>query len=120
MRRNITYELNGGVTNDKGWTNKNDMYMGLNAAWNTFSGTSTTWKTLDELITEAGGVVDNAVPLGIPTQAPAMDVPFIQDADVKAEWQWLVDYMDAACTAQGKTLPSSSGAFLRYNLSAFS
>ncbi|NLB92714.1 MAG: hypothetical protein GX792_04760, partial [Bacteroidales bacterium] len=51
----ITYELNGGVTNDKGWTNKNDMYMGLNAAWNTFSGTSTTWKTLDELITEAGG-----------------------------------------------------------------
>lgn len=115
----ITYELNGGVTNDKGWTNKNDMYMGLNAAWNTFSGTSTTWKTLDELITEAGGDLVNAVPKGIPTQASAMDLPFIQDADVKAEWQWLVDYMDAACTAQGKTLPSSSGAFLRYNLSAF-
>jgi uncharacterized repeat protein (TIGR02543 family) len=116
---NITYELNGGVTNDKGWTNKNDMYMGLNAAWNTFSKTATIWKSLDVLITEAGGVVANAVPLGIPTQASAMDLPFIQDSTVKAEWQWLVDYMDAACAAQGKALASSSGATLRYNFSAF-
>lgn len=116
---NITYELNGGVTNDHGWQNKNDMYMGLNQAWNTFSGGTTVWKTLDELVDEAGGNLEAAVPLGIPTQAGAMDVPFIQDADVAAEWQWLVDYMDAACDSQGKTLPSGSGAFLRYNFSAF-
>lgn len=116
---NITYELNGGVTNDHGWKNKNDMYMGLNAAWNTFSGTAVTWKSLDVLVAEAGGVVANAVPLGIPTQAAAIDKPFILDPTVKAEWQWLVDYMDAADVAQGKALASTGGATLRYNLSAF-
>jgi len=116
---NITYELNGGVTNDHGWKNKNDMYMGLNAYWNTFSATAVTWKTLDALVAEAGGVVANAVPLGIPTQAAAMDKPFILDPTVKAEWQWLVDYMVAADVAQGKALASTGGATLRYNLSAF-
>lgn len=119
---NITYELNGGVTNPKGWTNKNDMYMGLNQAWNTFSGTSTTWKSLDQLLTEAGGKAADAVPKGIPTQAATMALTFIQDATVKAEWQWLVDYMDATCTAQGRPadqLPSANASYLRYNLSAF-
>lgn len=116
---NITYELNGGVTNPKGWQDKNDMYMGLNEAWNTFSGTSTTWKSLDQLLAENNNDPVEAVPKGIPTQAGGMDLPFIQDAAVAAEWQWLVDYMDATCDAQGKTLPSTSGAFLRYNFSAF-
>jgi len=115
---NITYELNGGVTNDHGWKNKNDMYMGLNASWNTFKGTTATWTTLDALIATYGSAV-NAVPKGIPTEAAAMDLLFIQDATVKAEWQWLVDYTDAICKAQAKTLPSSSAAFLRYNFSAF-
>lgn len=116
---NITYQLNGGVTNDYGWKNKNDMYMGLNASWNTFSSTSVTWKSLDALVAEASGVVANAVPLGIPTQASAIDKPFILDPAVKAQWQWLVDYMDAADVAQGKALASTGGATLRYNLSAF-
>ena len=115
----ITYELNGGVTNDYGWKNKNDMYLGLNAAWNTFSGTTVTWKSLDVLIAEANGIVANAVPAGIPTQAATMDKPFILDANVKADWQWLVDYMDAACVAQSKALSSTGGAALRYNLSTF-
>lgn len=107
---NITYELNGGVTNTHGWKNKNDMYMGLNASWNAFKGTTTTWTSLDQL---------TDIAKGIPTEAAAMDLPFIQDATVKAEWQWLVDYMDAICADQGKTLPSSNGSFLRYNLMAF-
>jgi len=112
---NITYELNGGVTNDHGWQNKNDMYMGLNQAWNTFSGTSTVWKSLDELLTGGGDPIAS----GIPTEAAAMALTFIEDATVKAEWQWLVDYMDATCEAQEQTLPSSNASFLRYNLSAF-
>ncbi|MEA4841465.1 MAG: InlB B-repeat-containing protein [Bacteroidales bacterium] len=115
---NITYELNGGVTNDHGWKNKNDMYMGLNAAWNTFKGVTATWTTLDALIATYGSAV-NAVPKGIPTEASAMALDFVQDATVKAEWQWLVDYMDAICKVQAKTLPSSNAAYLRYNLSAF-
>ncbi len=115
---NITYQLNGGITNDHGWKNKNDMYMGLNASWNTFSSTTTTWKSLAQLIAEGGSAI-NAVPLGIPTQASAMALTFIQNATVKAEWQWLVNYMDTICKAQGKTLPSTNASFLRYNLSAF-
>ncbi len=108
---NITYELNGGVTNAHGWMDKNDMYMGLNGYWNTFSGTSVTWKTLTEL--------NGDVAAGIPTQAGTMGLTFIQDATVKAEWQWLIDYMDAVCTAQGTVLPSTNASYLRYNLAAF-
>jgi uncharacterized repeat protein (TIGR02543 family) len=117
---NITYELNGGVTNDDGWQNKNDMYMGLNQAWNTFSGATTVWKSLDDLAKEL-----DPVAAGIPTQAAAMALTFIEDPAVSAEWQWLIDYMDATCTEQQKTtadvltLPSENASYLRYNLAAF-
>lgn len=108
---NITYELNGGVTNPDGWKNKNDMYMGLNASWNTFKGTTTVWKSLEEL--------NGDLAAGIPTQASTMDLTFIADPAVKAKWQWLVDYMDAVNTAQGTALATSAAANLRYNFSAF-
>lgn len=108
---NITYELNGGVTNDYGWKDKNDMYMGLNESWNTFSNTTVTWKTLSQL--------NGDVAAGIPTQASAMALTFIQDATVKTKWQWLFDYMDAVCTAQAQVLPSTNASYLRYNLAAF-
>ena len=108
---NITYELNGGVTNPDGWMNKNDMYMGLNASWNTFKGTTTVWKSLDEL--------NGDLAAGIPTQAAAMDLTFIADETVKAKWGWLVTYMDAVNAAQGTALATSGAANLRYNFSAF-
>lgn len=108
---NITYELNGGVTNPDGWMNKNDMYMGLNASWNTFKGTTTVWKSLDEL--------NGDLAAGIPTQAAAMDLTFIADETVKAKWEWLVTYMDAVNAAQGTALATSGAANLRYNFSAF-
>ncbi|MFV0390889.1 MAG: InlB B-repeat-containing protein [Paludibacteraceae bacterium] len=107
----ITYELNGGVTNAHGWTNKNDMYLGLNTFWNNFKGTSAVWTSLDDL--------NGNVAAGIPTQASAMDLSFITDPTVAAEWQWLVDYMDAVSAEQGKTLPSTSASYLRYSLMAF-
>ena len=65
----ITYELNGGITNDFGWQNKQDMYETLNADWNAYSGTSTTWKTLVEL--------NGDVAAGIPNQAGAMNLTFL-------------------------------------------
>jgi len=118
---NITYVLNGGVTNDNGWQNKNDMYMGLYEAWNTFKGGGqTAWKSLDDLAKE-----NDPVASGIPTQASTMDLTFIQDAAVAADWQWLIDYMDAICTEQqatttdALTLPSTNASYLRYNLAAF-
>ena len=121
----ITYDLNGGVTNSDGWKNKEDMYQGLYASWNTFKGGGqAAWTSLAQLIADNGNAAA-AVPKGIPTQAGTLDLTFIADATVKAKWQWLVDYMDAVCTEQSVglatplTLPSSNAAFLRYNLSAF-
>jgi len=109
---NITYVLNDGVFNDDGWQNKEDMYQGLYASWNTFKGGGqTAWTPIADLADPVVG--------GIPTQAATMDLTFIADAAVIAKWQWLVDYMDAVCTVQGTTLPSTNASFLRYNLSAF-
>ena len=117
----ITYVLDGGVTNPHGWQNKNDMYMGLYESWNTFKGGGqTAWRSIDELLTLADPVAS-----GIPTQAGTMDLTFIADAAVQAEWQWLIDYLDAVCTEQQKTtadvltLPSTNASYLRYNLAAF-
>ena len=107
----ITYNLNGGVTNDFGWQDKQDMYETLNADWNAHSGTSTTWKTLAEL--------NGDVAAGIPTQAGAMDLTFLENESFKLHFSWLITYMDAECTAQGQTLPSSNASYLRYNLAAF-
>ena len=33
----VTYELNGGVTNEYGWQSKKDMYEALNADWVAYS-----------------------------------------------------------------------------------
>ena len=107
----ITYNLNGGVTNDFGWQDKQDMYETLNADWNAHSGTSTTWKTLAEL--------NGDVAAGIPTQAGTMDLTFLENESFKLHFSWLITYMDAECTAQGQTLPSTNASFLRYNFAAF-
>ena len=106
----ITYNLNGGVTNDFGWQDKQDMYETLNADWNAFKGVTTTWTPLAEL---------TDVAKGIPTEAAAMDLTFLEDANFKLHFSWLITYMDAECTTQGQTLPSTNASFLRYNLAAF-
>ena len=110
----VTYELNGGVQSE--WENPQAMYNELNAVWNTFSGTSETWGNLEDL--------KGNVALGIPTKAGVegknfMDLTFIADEAFKAKFEWLVAYMDAKCTEQGQTLPSTNASFLRYNLQAF-
>ena len=105
----VTYELNGGVQSE--WENPQAMYNELNALWNTFSGTSNTWGNLEDLKANVAS--------GIPTLAGTMDLTFIADENFKAKFEWLVTYMDAKCTEQGQTLPSSNASFLRYNLQAF-
>lgn len=121
----VSYELNGGWTNDDGWQNKQDMYAGLNALWNTFANvpadfTHYTWASLDSC---AGDVAK-----GIPTacygydQVPAMTGAFFADAAVKAKFQWLLDYMQYVCTLQkqeANLTTDGNAAFLRYNLQAF-
>ena len=105
----VSYELNGGVQSE--WESPQAMYDALNGLWNTFSGTEKAWGNLEEI---KGNVAS-----GIPTQAGTMDLTFIADDNFKAKFEWLVTYMDAKCTEQGQTLPSSNASFLRYNLQAF-
>ena len=105
----ITYVLNGGVQSE--WETPQAMYNELNALWNTFSGTSKTWGDLSTLKAD--------VAKGIPTLAYGMALDFIADENFKEKFEWLVTYMDAKCTEQGQTLPSSDASFLRYNLQAF-
>ncbi len=107
---NVTYVLNGGITNDFGWTSPQDMYNTLNADWNAFSGTSTEWKTLDQIKGDPAA--------GIPIQAASMDAPFLADDNFKLHFTWLMTYMNAKCTEAGVSLALGSSA-LRYNLGAF-
>ena len=106
----ITYELNGGVTNNYGWANKQDMYEHLNAIWNNFKDTAIVWTPLDSLADFTKG---------IPTQASNMDLTILEDSAFKADFGWLITYLDYQCTEQEKTLPSSNATYLRYNLAAF-
>ena len=105
----VTYELNGGVQSE--WENPQAMYNELNALWNTFSGSTSTWGELETLKAD--------VAKGIPTLAGGMALNFIADENFKAKFEWLVTYMDAKCAEQGQTLPSSNASYLRYNLQAF-
>ena len=105
----VTYELNGGVQSE--WENPQAMYNELNAIWNTFSSTTAEWGDLATLKAD--------VAKGIPTLAGTMDLTFIASDNFKAKFDWLVTYMDAKCTEQGQTVPSTNASFLRYNLQAF-
>ena len=118
----VSYELNGGWTNDDGWQNKQDMYAGLNALWNTFAKVPAdyaqyTWASLDSC---AGDVAK-----GIPADCYSpytMTGAFFADAATKAKFQWLLDYMQYVCTLQKQEADltkDGNEAFLRYNLQAF-
>ena len=116
----ITYELNGGVTNEGGWQNKQDMYEQLNADFNAFSDTVIIWAPIDSLKGDVAGKGGITVCAGGTSGYPTMDKDFLQDSAFKAHFDWLVVYMDSMCTIDGKDLPSVKGAaVLRYNLAAF-
>lgn len=112
---NITYQLNGGVTNDYGWKNKADMLVGLNQDYNTHYQVATTatwytWETLD-VILAAGDPVSR-----IPTFAPANMWGVLKTA----KWLWLHDYIVTVISSQGlAAIAESENANWRFNLSAF-
>ena len=112
----ITYELNGGKHNDYEWKDKGGMYKAILKDINditppTQSGTNVNTITLEEDKTKA-------VSKGIPTYWSELTV-LLTHAGFNEKWGWLIDYMDAACSAQSKSLASSSSTYLRYNLGAF-
>lgn len=115
----ITYNLNDGDTgeakyNDYGWNNKGDMYYAILVDINAI--TSTSKIDFNTISLEADK--QKAVNLGIPTYWSDLSA-LLNNAGFKSKWGWLIDYMDAACSAQSKTLASSSSQYLRYNLGAF-
>ena len=111
---NITYELNGGVTNDYGWENKADMLVGLNQDYNTHysiatSATWYTWETLDVILAAADPISR------IPTFATSM-----WGVIKTPKWLWLHDYIVATGQAQGiAAIAQNENAFWRYEVSAF-
>jgi len=113
----ITYNLNGGVTNDYGWTSKADMLVGLNQDWNDFynvpeTATWYTWETLAVIMAAADPIVRIPTFTGI-TMWGVISTP---------KWQWLHDYIVATVAAQSLAIISEdegANAFWRYNVSAF-
>jgi len=110
---NITYVLNGGVTNDFGWKNKADMLVSLNQDYNTFynvtTGTWVTWETLDVILKTADPVTR------IPTFASNM-----WGVITTEKWLWLHDYIVATGKAQSiAAIAEAENAFWRYEVSAF-
>ena len=110
----ITYELNGGVTNDYDWMSKDDMYHELLVDINAIMPTT---KVDVDTVTLAYDKTKN-IQEGIPTYWGSLDSLFT-NFDFLSKWSWLINYMDSTCVLESKSLPSTSSAYLRFNLSAF-
>lgn len=94
---NITYELNGGVTNDYGWTSKADMLADFSADYNKVFGKSTSWGA----DTKPGDIQA--------TTYPDMYKLF-EDAEIGPKWAWLKEYiLKVAADAEHKSLESLQG-----------
>lgn len=112
----VTYELNGGVTNDENWLNKNDMFQACMA-----DAGITTLASLDEL--KAAGepsLSTICTPLGTAQVQAILDNP---------KWDWLEKYImdvqnpQVGGPAGSGTIPAltegAGGATWRYALAAF-
>ena len=114
QEKGITYELNGGVTNDHGWMSKDDMYHDLLVDINAIIPTT---RVDVDTVTLAYDKTKN-IQKGIPTYWDDLSSLLIH-SDFLSKWGWLINYMDSACASESKYLPSTSSVYLRYNLSAF-
>ncbi|MBR5443750.1 MAG: hypothetical protein IKV22_05135 [Paludibacteraceae bacterium] len=107
----VTYELNGGVTNDYGWTGKGEMFE----SFMTESG-ATGFNTLEYYMQQSD-------PLGAPNICSFLNNP--EKAFENAEkWGWLKDYIigvHVAQVADGATQLDATGAgsAWRYAVAAF-
>ena len=112
----ITYELNGGVTNEYGWMSKDDMYHELLVDINAIIPTS---RVDVDTVTLAYDKTKN-ISEGIPTYwlDESLNV-LLTNSDFLSKWGWLIDYIEGACASESKWLPSTSARYLRFNLSAF-
>lgn len=122
----VSYEYNGGWTNDYGWQNKQDMYETMNQMWNKYAGVKEdaanyTWKAIDSCATVQEGLTSACYADNI---QKGMSILFFREAEVKTAYQWLLDYVKKVCTLQKKSTDidsetTSAAAYLRYNLQSF-
>ena len=105
----VTYELNGGVTNDDNWLNKSDM-------WETFKADAgITVATLDELKAMGDPYTAICTPLGTAQAQAILD---------NAKWDWLEAYVMEVQNADVTTpatqlVAGTSSAGWRYAFAAF-
>lgn len=109
----ITYNLNGGVTNDYGWKNINDVYVNMNADWNTYSGATSTWKPLAEIDPAASTT-------GFATSvSDAKIFDFFADETYGPKYGWIYSYVKKVFADQGNDSSAMSLVNLRWNVSNF-
>ena len=123
---NITYNLDGGVTNDDGWNNKAEMLVGFNQDYNTFynvpeSYTYYTWETLDEILAYPDPVLRIAT---YTDAAASIERPagLMHGLLMTEKWKWLHDYIVTTVANQGIAAiaeDETGHAYWRYNVSAF-
>ena len=103
----VTYELNGGVTNDDGWLNKNDMFQACMADCGV-----TTLANLDDLKAAGDGSLATIC-------TPLSDVSGMMNLE---KWDWLEAYiMNVQNNEAGATalVEGTSSAGWRYAVAAF-
>ena len=109
----ITYELNGGVWNQYGWTSKEDMYNAFIADWKAYSGSTRGTKTYED---QYGiGKSNGGLPTTIQNGEPILEFMALP------KWSWLAEFLDAIATEQGITTktPSSADVHMRFALGNF-
>ena len=104
----VTYELNGGVTNDDNWLSKGDM-------WTAFCADAgvTTLGTLEEVKAKADPYATICTPLATANAQAILD---------NAKWDWLEAYImtvQNADAAASVLVEGTSGAGWRYAFAAF-
>ena len=112
----ITYELNGGVTNDYGWKDINDVYVDMNADWNAYSGTTKTWKPLAD-IDPANSTTGFATSVGGGDEAKFNE--FMADEVYGPKYGWIYTYVKKVFVDQGNDLAKFSFTNARWNISNF-
>lgn len=111
----VTYELNGGVTNEYGWQSKKDMYEALNADWVAYSKNTAKLNTWPAYETVYGLGKSNS---GVASQTDANFLTFFQDT-LTEKWGWMLSFLDTLAVEQGKPAVSKSAIPLRWSVGNF-
>ena len=119
----ITYDLQGGVTNEYGWQNGEDMYQALAAdiLKSSTDGICTAWSFASEFPSRGTfGTPDVNGGTGVALDILTFDLTFWTTEPYASKWGWLADYIDAADIAAGQSSTiRTSSAYARYSLAAF-